>query len=80
LYKQALAIDETALLPDHPDLALYRSNLANLYAMQRRLREAEPLRKSALAINEKVFGSRHPEAANSLAQLGDLYRFEGRCD
>ena len=49
-----LLIKEAALGPDHPELALTLSNLAELYRTQRRLAEAEPLYTRALPIDEKA--------------------------
>ena len=43
LYKRALAIDEKALGPDHPDVALSLNNLAALYDNQGRYADALPL-------------------------------------
>ena len=50
LYKRALAIDEKAVGPDHPDVATSLNNLAALYKEQGRYADAEPLYKRALAI------------------------------
>ena len=60
LHKRALAIAETALGPEHPDVAASLNNLAALYHDQGRYAEAEPLLKRALAIKEKSLGLEHP--------------------
>ncbi len=57
---RAIAIDEKALGPEHPDLATDYNNLANLYTNQGRYQEAEPLYQRAIAIRERVFGPEHP--------------------
>jgi tetratricopeptide (TPR) repeat protein len=67
LYKRALAIDEKALGPEHPAVAIRLSNLATLYNDQGRYAEAEPLYKRALAISEKVFGPEHLDVAKAHA-------------
>ncbi len=43
LYQRAIAINEKALGPEHPDLAIYLNNLATLYKEQGKYGEAEPL-------------------------------------
>src|SRR5437870_5060886 len=60
LYQRALAIDEKAFGPDHPDVARDLNNLAELYYNQGQYEQAEPLFKRALAIREKGLGSDHP--------------------
>ena len=42
LYRRSLAIEEKALGPDHPDLAISLHNIAGLYRAQGRYAEAEP--------------------------------------
>jgi tetratricopeptide (TPR) repeat protein len=56
-----LAILERAFNANHPDLAAPLSNLANMYRLQGRNSEAEPLLKRALAIREKALGADHPK-------------------
>ena len=56
LIARAIAIGETALGPEHPDLAVWLNNLALLYQTQGRYAEAEPLHKRSLAIQEKALG------------------------
>ena len=78
MYKRALAIEEKALGPDHPDVAVALNNLADLYQAQGRYADAEPLYKRALAIREKTLGPDHPDVAISLNNLAELYRAQGR--
>jgi tetratricopeptide (TPR) repeat protein len=75
--KEVLVIREKALGPEHPDVALSLSNLAELYQSQDRYAEAEPLLKRCLAISEKAFGPEHPDVV-SLNNLAGLYRNQGR--
>ena len=56
LFKRALAIDEKAQGPEHPDVASILNNLAAVYDDEGRYAEAEPLDKRALAIQEKAWG------------------------
>ncbi len=51
------------------------NNLGELYRLQGRCAEAEPLYKRALAIKEKVLGPEHPEVATSLSNLGLLLNY-----
>ena len=78
LYKQALAIHEKALGPDHPDTATSLNNLAKLYESQGKYAEAVPLCKRSLAIHEKVLGPDHPDTATSLNSLAKLYESQGK--
>ena len=76
--KEALAIRERALGPDHPDVAVSLNNLAQLYRAEGRDPEAEPLLKRSLAIREKALAPDHPAVALSLNNLAALYRSQGR--
>ena len=78
LYRQALAILEKALGPEHPNVATILNNLAGLYHAQGRYGQAEPLYQRALAIRKKVPGPDHPDVATGLNNLAELYRVQGR--
>jgi CHAT domain-containing protein/Tfp pilus assembly protein PilF len=80
LFKRSLAISEKALGPDHPDVANFLLNLANLYQAQGRYSDAAPLFKRSLAISEKALGPDHPDVADSLNNLADLYQAQGYRD
>jgi tetratricopeptide (TPR) repeat protein len=72
MYRRALEIEEASLGPNHPDVAIFLSNLANLLQATNRLAEAEPLIRRALASDETSLGPNHPNVAirlNNLAQL-----------
>lgn len=60
LYQRALTIREQQLGEMHPDTARSLSNLAELYRLQGKLAEAEPLYRRALAIYEQQLGDKHP--------------------
>ncbi len=75
---RSLAIDEKALGPDHPDVAISLNNLALLYETQGKYAEAEPLYKRALAIREKALGPDHPDVAISLSTLAQIYQAQGK--
>ncbi|MEE3719016.1 tetratricopeptide repeat protein [Tumidithrix elongata RA019] len=75
--QRALAIRETALGADHPDVAQSLNNLAGLYQAQGNYPAAEPLYKRALVIREKALGADHPDVATSLNNLALLYQAQG---
>jgi tetratricopeptide (TPR) repeat protein len=77
LMRRALEIDEKALGPDHPNVAICLSNLAVLHSTNR-LSEAEPLMRRAVTIYEKAYGADHPHLAASLNNLADLLRVTNR--
>jgi len=58
-------------------IATSLNNLAVLYKLQGRYREAEPLLLRALAIREQALGSEHPDVAQSLDNLAGLYHSQG---
>jgi len=55
-----MAIDEKALGPDHPAVAIRLANLASLLYDKGDYAGAEPLLRRALAIDEKALGPDHP--------------------
>ena len=66
LYKRAIALAETTLGPDHPEVAMLLIKLASLQMEQKRYGEAEPLCLRALPILENVLGAGHPSVAKFL--------------
>ncbi len=78
LYKRSLAIRETALGPDHPDVVLSLVSLASMYQAQGRYAEAEPLNRHSLAIREKTLGPDDPSIVQSLLSLAGQYQVQGR--
>ena len=71
-------INEKALGPEHPQVAIDLNNLAVLYKIQGLFEEAEPLYKRSLAISEKALGPEHPNVAQSLENYAALLRETGR--
>ena len=79
LDKRALAIEEKALGPEDPYVAIIGlNNLAELYHQQGKYAEAEPLYKRSLSILEKALGPEHPIMAKSLNNLGLVYTAQGK--
>ena len=77
LAQQALAIRETALGENHPDVATSLNNLAELYRAQGNYAAAEPLYQRSLSIRETALGETHPDVAQSLNNLALLYQAQG---
>jgi tetratricopeptide (TPR) repeat protein len=75
---KVLDIQEKALGPDHPAVAIALDRLADLYVKRHRYTEAEPLYKRAIEIYEQDFGPNSPRVAVALRNLGDFYAAEGR--
>jgi tetratricopeptide (TPR) repeat protein len=78
LFRRALAIRETGLGPDHPDVASSLNNLAFLLKSVDHGGEAEPLYRRALAIREASFGPDHPDVAVSLNNLASVLQTTNR--
>ncbi|HPO16857.1 MAG TPA: toll/interleukin-1 receptor domain-containing protein, partial [Candidatus Hydrogenedentes bacterium] len=72
LMRRALKIMDTSFGQEHPDVAAYLNNLAQLLQATNRLEEAEPLMKRALEIDENSFGPDHPDVARDLNNLAGL--------
>jgi tetratricopeptide (TPR) repeat protein len=72
LFRRALAIDEKALGPDHPDVATDLNNLAALLYAKGDYAGDEQLNRRALAIDEKALGPDHPDVARDLNDLALL--------
>ena len=63
LLERALAIDEAAYGPDHPDVAVRLNNLATIRKDLGQPEEARSLQERALAITEAAYGPDHPDVA-----------------
>ena len=77
-FQRAIALGEQTLGPEHPDLATYLNNLANLYWYQGKYEEAGPLYQRVIAIGEKALGPEHPTLAIYLNNLASLYLDQGK--
>jgi tetratricopeptide (TPR) repeat protein len=78
LLRQALAIAEQGLGPNHPNVAGLLDNLAILLQDTNRLHEAEPLTRRAMAIFEQSYGPHHPHVATNLNNLALLLKATNR--
>ena len=75
---QCLSVSQTRLGENHPLVATFLNNLANLYQSQGRYEEAEPLYLQALEMYKRILGENHPNVATSLNNLAMLYNSQGR--
>ena len=69
LLERALAIDEAAYGPDHPDVATGLNNLALILQDLGDPAGARPLQERALAIAEAAYGPDHPDVGTGLNNL-----------
>ena len=76
-YRDALAIREKTLDPEHPDTAENLNHLGFLLQLQGDLTGARPLFERALAIHEKVLGPEHPDTARSFNNFALLLQAQG---
>ena len=77
LFREALAISENTLGPEHPDTAKSLNNLALLLKGQGDYAGARPLYERAVRVTEKALGPEHPATATSLNNLGSLLKDQG---
>ena len=59
-------------------MAISLNNLANLYIVQARYKDAEPLYKRSLAILERKVGPNHPNIVQILNNMAALYENMGK--
>ncbi len=78
--KHALQVAQQNDGPDHPNVALSLSNLAELYEARMEYAKAEPLYKRSLEILEKKFGQEDPFLVPTLLNMASLYNNIGRED
>src|SRR5207253_2756919 len=79
-FERALAIQEEALGPDHPDTATIVNKFAEMLYNRGELDIARPLSERALAIREKALGPDHPDTATSLYTLALVLCKQGEQD
>ncbi len=72
VYREALALAQQHLPPEHDAAVAVLNNLALLLKSTNRLAEAEPMYRRALAITEKSCGPEHPNVASRLNNLAGL--------
>ena len=73
LLERALAIEEAAYGPDHPEVAITLTNLGNAYGDLGDAAKQKELLERALAIKEAAYGPDHTAVAITLTNLGNAY-------
>ena len=76
-FERALAIDEAAYGPDHPEVAIDVNNLGGVLRERGDLAGAAAAFERALAIDEAAYGPDHPEVAIRVNNLGGVLRARG---
>jgi tetratricopeptide (TPR) repeat protein len=77
LFRDALAMREKTLGPEHPQTATSLNNLASLLRAQGDFMGSRLLHERALVIREKTLGPEHPLTAYSLNNLASLFQSQG---
>ena len=77
LAQRVLAIQESILGSNHPDVANSLNNLAQIYKDNGNYVDAQLLHERALAIREALFWPNHPDIATSLNNLGLVHQAQG---
>jgi non-specific serine/threonine protein kinase/serine/threonine-protein kinase len=80
ILEEALAIRESRLPPDHPDVGASLNELGEAHREKAEYDQARPLYERALAIREKEFGPKSPQVAAVLNNLGLLHVATGNYD
>ena len=76
--KRQIASDEAALGSSHPTVARNVVDLAGLYRLDGRYKEAEALCNRALTIQQSTLGPKDPDTVRTLRELAVIYQSQGR--
>jgi hypothetical protein len=74
----ALGVQEAALGPDHPDVAVTLHHLAEVRLRDRQLADAAALASRAIAIGARAFGAGHPRVIATMALAATIASARGR--
>jgi tetratricopeptide (TPR) repeat protein len=77
-FKQVLAIRESNLGENHPEVAAAANDLGVLLMTVGRFDEAEPALARALGVRERALGPDHPSVGETVHNLGTLYGIIGK--
>jgi serine/threonine protein kinase/tetratricopeptide (TPR) repeat protein len=77
LLREALDLERTHCIVNHPTIATSLYRLASIQTKRGRLEEAEQLHREALAIRRKQLGDEHPDVANSQMKLALVLQAQG---
>jgi tetratricopeptide (TPR) repeat protein len=78
LYREAVETGERVLGREHPDVLIWRNNLATLLRDTGRHAEAEPLYREVVETGEQVLGREHPHVLGRRNNLATLLQDTGR--
>jgi tetratricopeptide (TPR) repeat protein len=78
MYEQGVALVESSLGAQHPNLALSLRSLASFYAMRGELTRALALNEKALHIQEIALPPDDPATKETLRNLAELYEKTGK--
>ncbi|HZR43963.1 MAG TPA: tetratricopeptide repeat protein [Ktedonobacteraceae bacterium] len=73
MYEKALTMLEMVHGPEHLEIAMTLSNLAQLLGIQRKYEQAVSVYEKALHMREGILGPEHPDVASILDHLALLY-------
>jgi tetratricopeptide (TPR) repeat protein len=76
-YQRALALQESVLGPDHPDLVPVLTALANLKLKDKHYSDAAALEQRILNIERRAYGEHHENVLATLNKLREIYRAGG---
>lgn len=76
--ERALQLKEKEVSPDHPEVAMVRSTLANAYFFVGRVADSHEAFSRALSTREKLFGAQSPRLIVTLNNFGDTLSKVGR--
>jgi tetratricopeptide (TPR) repeat protein len=78
LLREALALQEKALGPNHPEVGTTLNNLGSELLAKGKLLEAETVQRRSLRILEATLGPRHVRTGLSASNLGDILAAAGK--
>ncbi len=78
LQQQALALRESVLPADHPEVAQSLNSLGTVYLNLEELEQAHQHYLRALSIMEKAYGPNHPKVVPPLSNLGLVFKRQGK--
>jgi esterase/lipase superfamily enzyme len=76
-YGRALALQESALGPQNPDLVPTLTALADLHVKTKRYTDAAALELRILEIERQAYGEHHENVSATLARLREIYQLAG---
>lgn len=79
-YERALALKETVLGPNSPELINSCANLGASYSVQKEYKKAEEMFKRELMLTEKNFGFDNEKTITALMHLAGCYIISGQID